>query len=1591
MLKKIILSSMLLVLGTCFAWSQQVAIIAPYSTTPCTGTTFSYVPVTGGSNVVPASTTYSWPAPIVTGNIIGGVAGLNATSISGTLALSPTTITSQTATATYTVTPTSPGGVGNPFTVTVSVKPYATAANITTGDTTVCGNLNIVLTGSATSDILQPVFSWYTNSDVTNGFVYSGSVFTTPKLQNNTSYYLSVSGTNVCPNLANTGKKVAITVTATAPDVVLPANASQLVCAGLSPTTDIIFISAVSGPTTVYNWTNNTTAIGLAASGTGTINSFTTINTTNAPLVATIAVTPFIVYTSTNVSCNGATQSFSIVVDAVPSVTGPINLSMCSGNTLGYTASGVPSNTTYSWFANSIPTGIVVQAGPGTGSSFNPTIYNTTNSPIDISFTVTPRSARASCPGNSFTIKVTVNPTPSIVNQAVNTCSGTAFAVSPTNDINNIVPAGITYTWLSQPQVVSGILSGYTAQATPQTFISQTLTNVGSVNAVIKYNVTPAVTTAGCIGTPFSVTVTVYPKPVLSNTILNSTICNNVLYNFVPASAVSGVNFAWARTAGSNISNPNATGIGSINDTLSNIGNNNEVVTYQYTLTANGCSSSQSLLITVKPTLVINSGLIASTCSGSPYTTQLNSATTGTTISWTRTAVSGISNSTNAATSFNINETLIDTTNFPIIVRYQLRNTSISTTVCSDTTSLVLTVYPLPTVNTIPDQVICSGAGATIAFTGSGVANTVYSWTNNNANIGPNNGGDGDMIFNATNSTYLPIRGNITVIPNASGCNGTAKSFVITVNPTPILSSDITIAAICSKTPVVYTPASQVPNTVFTWARGTIVGIDNAAATGAGNLQDTLSNSSNIPLQVPYNYTMTAAGCSSSQLVTVTVNPVPTMFNPGDQLACNNSTKVINFSGSIVSGTSYLWTNDNTQIGVPALGTGDIFFVANSTSTDSVFAHIVATPQAYNCSGPSVSFTIVINPPLVLTSSTTPAAVCSNSLFGYTPSSTGTNSIYIWNRQAVSGISNAPSTGSGSIQEILVNTTSAPITVGYQYTISSNSCITNQTVSVVVNPALVLNNLNVANEVCSASSFDFSPSGNITGVPYLWSRDIVTGISNAAATGSGDIHEVLTNTTNSPISVLYKYSLGLGSGCAIDQVVSVTVKPVPYLTSSQAIAACSNTPVAYTPIGNIPGTNFNWSRAVVAGISNTASIGLVGISESLINNTTSTVTATYVYSLTNYNGCSNIQNVTVQVKPGPIAFPSTDQSICADDITQPIVFTSNLPNTTYSWTNSEPGIGLAASGTTSTIPSFKSVNTTSGQLVAIIQVVPITNGCTGSTITVERITVNRAITTSFIETLPTIACPNQPVGPFIASIPLGGDGSTYIFQWQVSTDSINFTNIPGGTSRQLVAPAITQNSFYRMTTVSLGCSAVTPVAKVVLKPKPTITVTNRDNYTISKGNSTQLVATGALTYLWTPPTNISNFTDSMPFVSPLVDTKYTVLGTTADGCSDSTSVNIIVILGYQITPNNILTPNGDGINDTWKIKNIEYYPDNHVKIYNINGTLVRHFDGYTQNQWAGEGDGGVNAGKLATGTYYYVITLGTAAEAVIKGWILILN
>ncbi|MHA6279521.1 T9SS type B sorting domain-containing protein [Salinimicrobium sp. CAU 1759] len=84
----------------------------------------------------------------------------------------------------------------------------------------------------------------------------------------------------------------------------------------------------------------------------------------------------------------------------------------------------------------------------------------------------------------------------------------------------------------------------------------------------------------------------------------------------------------------------------------------------------------------------------------------------------------------------------------------------------------------------------------------------------------------------------------------------------------------------------------------------------------------------------------------------------------------------------------------------------------------------------------------------------------------------------------------------------------------------------------------------------------------------------------------------------------------------------------------------------------------------------------------------------------------------------------------------------------------------------------------------------------------------------------------------------------------------------------------------------------------------------------------------------------------------------------------------------EILVSEAMTPNGDGVNDTWRIVNIENYPNAMVVVYNIWGNEVFRSRAY-RNDWNGERNGDL----LPEGSYYYQIYLTSSSKMDKDGWL----
>jgi gliding motility-associated-like protein len=73
-----------------------------------------------------------------------------------------------------------------------------------------------------------------------------------------------------------------------------------------------------------------------------------------------------------------------------------------------------------------------------------------------------------------------------------------------------------------------------------------------------------------------------------------------------------------------------------------------------------------------------------------------------------------------------------------------------------------------------------------------------------------------------------------------------------------------------------------------------------------------------------------------------------------------------------------------------------------------------------------------------------------------------------------------------------------------------------------------------------------------------------------------------------------------------------------------------------------------------------------------------------------------------------------------------------------------------------------------------------------------------------------------------------------------------------------------------------------------------------------------------------------------------------------------------------------VSPNGDDVNDYWRIDGIEQYPNNLVRIFDRYNNLVYEADAYSneKNNWQGQANHGLVRGTLPEGTYFYTVDLG---------------
>ena len=138
---------------------------------------------------------------------------------------------------------------------------------------------------------------------------------------------------------------------------------------------------------------------------------------------------------------------------------------------------------------------------------------------------------------------------------------------------------------------------------------------------------------------------------------------------------------------------------------------------------------------------------------------------------------------------------------------------------------------------------------------------------------------------------------------------------------------------------------------------------------------------------------------------------------------------------------------------------------------------------------------------------------------------------------------------------------------------------------------------------------------------------------------------------------------------------------------------------------------------------------------------------------------------------------------------------------------------------------------------------------------------------------------------------------------------------------------------------------------------------------------------GNYTFQWTcdqTDCNLDATSAAEVTIAPQMTTTYFVTVTDGNGVTstiDTLVVNTRECYGLPLEIPTAFTPNGDGANDQWEIRNIDTYDSQQVEIFDRHGKRVFRSEGYRQ-AW----DGTFNGRMLPAGTYYFVIQLNGGAQ-----------
>lgn len=760
--------------------------------------------------------------------------------------------------------------------------------------------------------------------------------------------------------------------------------------------------------------------------------------------------------------------------------------------------------------------------------------------------------------------------------------------------------------------------------------------------------------------------------------------------------------YAWTGPNGftSNLQNPTIPA-----STTANAG------TYNLTVNSIGCVATATTTVVVNPLPLVDAGIDQTVCTGASVTLTGSGATT---YSWNNSVTNGISFTPSATTTYtvtgtnsgctNTDQVLVTVNPLPTIVANDVSvcangtitlsaigastytwspGTDLSSTTgssvnstpvasitytvtgtdangCINSDPITVTVVPTTPVDAGPDVSICQG-NSTILSASGGIN---YTWDNGLGN------GNNVSISPSSTTTYSVIG------TDANGCPGT-DNMTVTVNSNPTINAG-TDLTICAGASITLTGSGAIN---YNW--------DNGATDGISFIP--LSSELFTVIGIDAN------GCSSTDQINVSVNPLPIVNAGIDQTVCEGTSVTLSGSGASI----YTWDNgilDNSA------------FVPTSTLT-----YTVTGTDVNGCT--NTDNVIVTFNPLPLTNAGADITVCDGTSVILTGSGATT---YSWDNGVTQGTAFTPSVGT------LTYTVTGTTTAG---------CEASDNMVLTVNPNPTPS---IVGTLVYCVGFPTTLSANTTYATYNWSTGSNSNTSNAtiannpitltvtnnfgcqgqsAPVNTTELANIISNTTvticqgqsalihgvNQTAAGTYTQNFTSPSGCDSISNVQLIVTPLPAINAGIDQTLCVGNSSILTATG---GSNYTWNNGVLNGVSFIPPLG----------------TNTYTVTGSGSTGCVNSDQVVINVIPLPTIAFSPDVITGCTPLT--VNFTNNNPNTTNCvWTMSD---GTILNGCGTVTNTFEAIDCYDITLTATDNF-----GCTNSLTTTNLVCVEAPPTAAF--------------------------------------------------------------------------------------------------------------------------------------------------------------------------------------------------------------------------------------------------------------------